>query len=128
MIRKGSGPCACRIICESSWDELSLLDDIAHRHIGTLIEELRRREDAYPIAFGDKEEPIFRKTHPVGNHEIQRRCKALHLIGNAILVAVGNSPDRVLARADECHDALRPDGHMPRIRNYGVETDLEAGR
>ena len=109
-------------------DELALLDDVADRNVRALVEEFRRREDAHAVALGDVEEAVLGEADAVRDGEIERRREPLHLVGGAVLVAVGDGPDGILAGADEGHDALRADRHVARVRHDGVEIDLEARR
>jgi hypothetical protein len=55
-------------------------------------------------------------------------ARILDLVGDTILVAVGDRPHLALAGADERHHALRPDREMAGIRHDGIEPDLESAR
>ena len=59
---------------------------------------------------------------------MQRGGEALHLVGDAVLVAVRHGPDVGLARAHEGYDPLGTDGHVAGVRNDRVKIDLEAIR
>ena len=93
--------------------------------VGALVEELGRRIDQHAVLLGDVEEAIVGKAGTVRDREVDRRSEILHLVGDAVFVAVGNRPDRGFARADEGHNALRSDRHVARVRHHGIELDLE---
>ncbi len=76
----------------------------------------------------DDQEPVFRPADAIGNLEIERRGKRLHLVGHAIAVAVGHRPHHRLAGADEKHVGRRRNGHVPGVGDYRIKVDLEAGR
>ena len=109
-------------------DQLAVLDHIADRDVGALVEEFGCRELPHAVALGDVEEPVLGKTDAVRDDEVERGCEALHLVGGPVLVAIGDRPDGILARADEGDHALRPDGHVPGVGDDRVEIDLEARR
>ena len=100
-----------------------------HRHdVRALVEKLGRRIEQHAVLLGDDQEPVIGKAGAVRNRLRQRRGKVLHLVRNAVFVAVGNRPDLGIAGANEGHNDLRSDGHVARIGNDGIELDLEAVR
>ena len=107
-------------------DQLALRHHLADRDVGALVEELGGREDQHPVLLDDVEHAVRAEADAVRNGERERRREVLHLVGDAVLVAVGHRPDLVLARADEGDDALRADRHVPRVRHDRVKLDLEA--
>lgn len=109
-------------------DQLALLHEVEGRHIARFIEELGRGKEKHAVLLGDIEEAVLREAGAVRDGEAQRGGEILHLIGHAVLVAVGDGPDLVLAGAHEGHDALRPHSHVARIGDHGIEADAEALR
>ena len=109
-------------------DQLALLHDDEGSDIGAFVEELGGGIDQHAVLLGDEEETILRETHAVGNGKADRGRELLDLVGDTILVAVGDRPHLALAGADERHHALRPDREMAGIRHDGIEPDLESAR
>ena len=89
-------------------DQLALLDDLLDGHVRQLVEELGRRENQNAVLLGDEQKAVRGEADTVGNGELQRRREILDLVGDAVLVAVGDDPDLVLARADKCRTPCGP--------------------
>jgi hypothetical protein len=107
-------------------DQFALRHDDAHRRVGSLEEELGRREDEHAVALGDVEEPVAREAGTVRDVEGDRGREVLHLVRHAVAVAVDDRPDLVLPGAREDDRALGRHGHRACVRHDGVEADLEA--
>ena len=108
-------------------DEASLLHDDVGWHIRVRISSLRGREDQHAILFGDIERAIRREADAVRDDEVDRRRECPHLVGQAILVPIGNGPHRVFGSADEHHPGGGSDRHLARARNNCIELHLEPG-
>ena len=82
--------------------------DLEGGDVRALIEELRRRELQNPVLLGDVEDAVAREADAIRDLELDGRREHLHLVGDAILVAIRDGIDVVLARADEDHAGIRP--------------------
>ena len=105
-----------------------------HRDIRTPVEELHRGKGEDPIVFDNDQEPVRRKTHPIGTLEVERWRECLHLERHVVFVwvfiaavGVGHDPHRGLARADEQHIARWRHGHVTRMGHHRIQLDLEPG-
>jgi len=94
------------------------------RHVRPLVEELGGREHQHAVVLGDEQKAVRAETGArLG--EGDRRGEALHLVGGAVLGAIGDRPQVGLAGADEDHSAGRPDCHMAGIGHYSVEVNAK---
>jgi hypothetical protein len=82
-------------------DQLPLLDNHADGHVRVLVEELGGRKHEDLVGLDHEHEAVFRETNAVRHIEVERRRESLHVVGDAILVAVDDRVDVGLARADE---------------------------
>jgi len=109
-------------------DQLALVHHDSDGDIRTFIEELGGRQHQHAVLLSDVKEPVLGEADAIGNDKIDRRGELLDLVGDAVLVAIGDHPDVLLARAHEGGNALRPDGDVPRIRHDRIKFDLEPVR
>ena len=73
--------------------------------------------------------PLSRAYRPfVGDLEGQQRVDGGRSRRRCHVVSVGHRPYLVLAGANEGHNALRADRHMPRVGNKRVKVDMEPRR
>ncbi len=110
------------------WDQITLLDHVERGNVRAFIEKLGRREHQNTVLFGDIKEPVRREARTVRDAKSKRRGEVLDLVGDTVLVAVGDRPNLVLARANKGHNPLWPDGNMAGIGDNGIKTDLETIR
>ena len=109
-------------------DQVALLDDHEGGDVRSLVEELGGREHQHAVLLGEEQEAVLGEADAVRHRELDRRRELAHVVGDAVLVAVGDRIDLALARAHEGDDALRSDRHVARVRHDGVEADLETVR
>jgi hypothetical protein len=109
-------------------DQRALRYDWDRNHVRALIEELGGRVEEDAVLLDNVEESVLRKTRAVRDREVEGWREVLDLVGDAVLVTIRHRPDAGLAGSDEDHDALRADRHVARVRNDGIEIDLEARR
>ncbi len=109
-------------------DQLALRHHLDDRHVRAFVEELGRREIQDAVVLDDDQETVPRPAHAVGVGELQARREALHLVGHAVAVAVGDGPDAGLARAHEEHVGAGRHGHVASVGHDREEIDAEARR
>ena len=110
-------------------NQAALLHDRMSGHIRRGVGSLRGREDQYAVLFGDIERSVRREADAVGDDEIDRRRERPDVVGDAVLVLVGDGPDLCCHRGPDEHDAGRwPDRHLTRAWDDRIQTDLGSGR
>ncbi len=108
--------------------QLALRHHFDHRDVRAFVEELGRREIQHAVVLDHDQEAVLGPAHAVGLLEVERWSEGLHLIGDAVAVAIGNGPQGGLARAHEQHVGRRRDRHVTRVGHDRVQLDREAGR
>ena len=109
-----------------SRDQFALWHHLDHRDIRAFVEEFSGWEVQHAVVFSHDQETVLGPAHAVGHLEVERGRKRLHLVGNAVAVAVRHGPNGGFAGAHKQHVGGRCNRHVAGIWHHGKQLDLEA--